>query len=335
MKWRREKDVTTGQHRYYSINGHWAIYPTNYHPQYGYAHKDGPKARFWQLSRRDEKLGVAPDYWVDQRSYFKKEKAAKAAQEFEDRNPELFKVLEAYRNFQSTGQVRPIILEGGNVFDDVSPFKHEVIGDILAVVNDALGGTGIQAIPVGSGATPTPGKISGDLDVMADEKAVIDYFKAKDAKSARAALKAYIESKGLKAAQSGINVHVRVPVGGEAHQVDIMVSPNAEKIAKLHIHDIPKGSPYKGVNKHLVIAILAKSKGLMWSPWQGLFQRTPEGKKGDFLTNDLDEIAKAILSPKANAKNVGSVEAILNSLPPAEAKILLAKAKEDPNWKEQ
>jgi hypothetical protein len=227
-----------------------------------------------------------------------------------------------------------ILLEGGNVFPDVTPFDHKDVPSILKTVNDALKDIGITAIPVGSAATPKAGKTSGDMDVIVDEKAVIDYFKVKDAKSARKALNDYIASKGLNTAQSGINVHVRVPTGEEFHQVDIMVTPNADKVSKFHTHSIPDYSPYKGVNKQLMMALLAKQKGMMWSAWQGLFSRTPEGKKGEFVSDDLDEIARALLGPNAKAKDLGSVESILAAMPKDQATALLGRAKEDPNWKE-
>lgn len=226
-----------------------------------------------------------------------------------------------------------ILLEGGNVWPDVEPFNHKDIPDILKTVNSALDGIGTTAIPVGSAATPTPGKQSGDLDVIVDEQSILDFFKTKDAKSARKALSDYIKRKGLDTAQSGINVHVKVPVNGTFAQVDVMITPKAERVAKFHTHNIPAGSPYKGVNKQLIIAILAKSKGYMWSAWQGLFSRNAEGKKGDFVTDDLDQIAE-ILTGQKNSKILGSVESILDALPDTEAATLLAKAKEDPNWKE-
>ncbi len=227
-----------------------------------------------------------------------------------------------------------ILNEGGNVFADAMPFDHKDVPEILNTVNGALDGTGIRAIPVGSAATPTPGKQSGDMDVIVDEKSVLDFFKAKDAKTARKALNDYIAAKGLQTAQSGINVHVRVPVGNEAHQVDIMVAGNAERVAKFHTHKIPQGSPYKGVNKQLMLAILAKSKGYMWSAWQGLFDRNAEGKKGEFVTDDLDAIAQLLFGNEATAEALGSVESILQALPKDQAEALLARAKEDPNWKE-
>ena len=226
-----------------------------------------------------------------------------------------------------------ILLEGGNVFADATAFDHKDVGVILKTVNNALNGTGIIAIPVGSAATPTPGKQSGDMDVIVDEANVLEFFKAKDAKSGRKALNDYIASKGLETAQSGINVHVRVPVNDTFAQVDIMVSANAERVSKFHKHNIPANSPYKGVNKQLIMAILAKQKGYMWSAWQGLFSRTPDGKKGEFVTDDMDEIAN-VLTGKKSAAVLGSVESLLDALPPNDAQALLAKAKEDPNWKE-
>jgi hypothetical protein len=225
-----------------------------------------------------------------------------------------------------------ILNEGGNVFSDVTPFDHADVGEILRKVNTPLADVGIRAIPVGSAATPTPGRKSGDLDVVVDEDTLVNYFKAKDAKTARKALAEFMQAKGFQVAQSGINVHVRVPLGETAHQVDIMCAKNADRISKFHTHNIPQGSPYKGVNKQLLMAILAKEKGFMWSAWQGLFARNFEGKKGDFITDDLDEIAKRLLNDTASANDLGSVETILKALPRDQAQALLARAEQDPNW---
>jgi hypothetical protein len=106
-------------------------------------------------------------------------------------------------------------------------------------------------------------------------------------------------------------------------------------VAKFHTHDIPQGSPFKGVNKQLMLAILAKSKGYMWSAWQGLFDRNPEGKKGNFVSDDLDEIAKVLMGPQANSSNLSSVEGIMKGLPDDEAAALLDRARQDPNWAEK
>lgn len=219
---------------------------------------------------------------------------------------------------------------GGNVFDGTSDFDHKYVDEILKTVNNALAGTGIEAIPVGSAATPKPGKRSGDMDVIVDQEAVLNFFDVRDAKAGRKMLSDFISQKGLDTAQSGINVHVRAPVGGESHQVDIMVVDNAPTVAQFHKHNIPDNSPYKGKHKQLLMAIIAKDKGLMWSAWQGLFRRNEAGKKGDFISSDLDEIAQTLLGDGARAQDLSSVEAILAKVPNSEE--LLQRAEQDRNW---
>ena len=54
------------------------------------------------------------------------------------------------------------------MFTDASQFDQKYAKTIVDIVNKALAKTGIRVIPVGSGATPTAGKMSGDFDVMSD-----------------------------------------------------------------------------------------------------------------------------------------------------------------------
>ena len=232
-------------------------------------------------------------------------------------------------------ELAPIKLkEGGNVFDDVVPFDHKKIPAILKAVNSVMSKAGIEAIPIGSGATPTPGKVSGDLDTIVDQEQVAGATGAKKPAEIKKALRALYDQAGFDTAQSGVSVHVRIPVGDEAHQVDIMVVPNAAQAAKFHTHDIPKGSPFKGVNKHLALAHLAKRNNMLWSPYQGLFGRNDAGKKGDFITHDPDEVAKTLLGGSASAKDLGSLESMLAALGP-DGDQLLADLRADPNWKEK
>lgn len=227
-----------------------------------------------------------------------------------------------------------ILKEGGNVFPDVTPFDHKIVGDIVKQINSVLDTTGAKAIPIGSTATPTPGKQSGDMDIIVDQDALAQFFKNDDAKTLRKDLRSLFDKAGLQTAQSGVSVHVRVPVGNAAHQVDVMVVPQAEIVSKYHIHTIPKGSPYKGLNKQLAMANLAKKKNMLWSAFQGLFGRNEAGKKGEFITSNIDEIAKLLIGPNASGKDLGSLESIMQALPKKEADQLLADLKADPSWKE-
>ena len=229
---------------------------------------------------------------------------------------------------------KPLLLEGGKMFMNTTSYDQVIVPQVLKIVNDALAGAKLKVVPIGSGAKPVSGKISGDFDVMTDENAVKEFFKTQDPKEARRKLAEYFKNLGFTVAQSGVIVHVLVPVGETNVQTDIMVTPQADTIAKFHIHDIPAGSPYKGKNKVLAVAVLAKKRGYMFSPWQGLYKRTPDGKKGEFVSNDVDTVAKVLLGNGATAADVGSVESILAKLPKDQANQLLTDLRADPNWEE-
>lgn len=224
--------------------------------------------------------------------------------------------------------------EGGNVFPDVVPFDHAKINDILNKVNSVLRSTGAKAIPIGSTATPAPGKKSGDMDLIVDQDALASHFDVEDPKQIRKALRALFDQAGLQTGQSGISVHARIPTEDAAHQVDIMVVPNAENAAKFHTHTIPQGSPFKGKNKQIAMAYLAKKNNMLWSPYQGLFGRDSAGKKGEFITHDIDEVAKHLLGPNATAKDLGSLETMMDALPPEEAQQMLTDLRADKAWSE-
>jgi len=228
------------------------------------------------------------------------------------------------------------IKEGGNIFPDSVSFDHKIIPQIMKTVNSVLQKTGSTAIPIGSGATPTPGKVSGDLDMIVDVDQLKQHFNMEDQpdKVIRQKLRQVFDLAGLNTAQSGTSVHVEVPMDDHTHQVDIMVVPNAGNAAKFHTHSIPQGSKWKGVNKQIALANIAKSKNMLWSPYQGLFNRDANGKKADLITNNIDEVARTLLGPNATGKDIGSVEQILAALGKEAGDALLADLRNDPNWKE-
>ena len=227
-----------------------------------------------------------------------------------------------------------ILNEGGNVFQDAEPFDHAQIPAIMKQINSVLSKIGAKALPIGSGATPTPGKVSGDLDMIVDADTLADYFKSPDAKEVRKQLRDLFDRAGLQTGQSGVSVHVRAPVGDKAHQVDIMVVPKAEIAQKFHIHDIPKGSPYKGVHKQIALSTLAKKQGLLWSAYEGLWTRGPDGKKNKFYTDNLDKIAQTLLGPKASGKDLSSLETIMAALPDG-GKALLQDLEQDKTFQQK
>lgn len=218
-----------------------------------------------------------------------------------------------------------ILKEGGNIFPGTSDFDHKMIPDMMKQINSVAKQTGAKVLPIGSGATPTPGKISGDLDMIVDAGVLKKFFKIDPAdKKANTLVKIELENlfkaAGFETRKSGQIVHVKTNVGGASQQVDIMVVDEGETAQKFHVHDIPKGSPYKGVHKQMAIAALAKNKttddhpdGFKWSPYKGLVDRNTD----ELVSNNLDEVAKILIGPNAKGKDFGSVESIVAALGPA------------------
>lgn len=224
-----------------------------------------------------------------------------------------------------------ILNEGGNIFQGTEPFDHKLIPDMMKQVNSVMSKTGVKALPIGSGATPTPGKISGDLDMIADAGQIRDYFGVKDNKNAKIELEKLFQQAGFETKKTGQIVHVKTNVGGTGQQVDIMVVDGGETAQKFHVHDIPQGSPYKGVHKQMMIAALAKENGMKWSPYKGLVDR----ETNELVSSNLDEIAKKLLGDSASAKDLGSVESIVKANPSAQAIVDAFEEDDDPksSWK--
>lgn len=226
-----------------------------------------------------------------------------------------------------------IINEGGNIFQGTEPFDHKIIPDMMKQINSVTAKTGAKALPIGSGATPTPGKVSGDLDMIIDAGALFKHFDVKTPKDARIELEKMFQQAGFETKKSGTSVHVKTTIGDTAQQVDIMVVDNGETAQKFHVHDIPKGSPYKGVHKQILIADLAKNtitddhpEGFKWSAYKGLLDRRDDA----LVSSNLDEIAKILLGGNAGAKDLGSVEAMVKVSPKAKELVDTLEANDDP-----
>lgn len=176
-------------------------------------------------------------------------------------------------------------------------------------------------------------KKSGDLDVMADLNNTAKFFKTADGKTTRQALDNYLQTKGLKTHKAGVTVHTLIPYGQGFYQVDIKIVPKAEIVSRFHQHSIPPGSPYKGVNKQMMLNTLASSTGFLWSPDEGLYKRDAAGKKAEFVSDDMNVIAQELIGPNANADSLGSVESIMDAIPDeATRNAIFDKAKASSSW---
>lgn len=225
--------------------------------------------------------------------------------------------------------IRKYLAEGGNVFQDVSPIKKEYVPGIINEIQGMMP-DGIKIIPhIGSAGFKVE---SGDMDVFIDAATLAGYFGTKDEKTTRAAMKKYMEDQfGLQSALSGRNVHVRMPVpDGSYVQVDLMIIPNAERVAPFHQHG-PSGQyndpSFKGGQLFILYSSLAKALGLKFSPFEGLLV---DRATNEVVADNKDAVAKILLNPAASAKDLANVNTILAALandPHKEQK--LAQARED------
>ena len=220
------------------------------------------------------------------------------------------------------------LTEGGNVWDDVGPIKKEYVPGIIKDIQKVMP-KGLSIIPhIGSAGFKVQ---SGDMDVFVDAATVAQLFNAPDEKKAKAALKAYIDKQGLQTALTGRNVHVRMPVpDGSWVQVDVMVIPDAARVAPFHQHG-PSGQyadpEFKGGHLFILYSSVAKALGLKFSPFEG---KLTNRETGEVVADTKEEVAKALLGPSATPADISSVKAMLNALktdPNREAK--LAQARED------
>ena len=221
-----------------------------------------------------------------------------------------------------------ILTEGGNVFDDVTAIKKQYVPQIINVIQDIMP-DGINIIPhIGSAGYKVE---SGDMDVFVDATEVQQFFNAKDDKQTKIELRKFIEAQGYQCALSGRNVHVRMPVpDGSFVQVDVMVIPDAGRVAPFHQHGLSgqyNDPEFKGGELFILYSSIAKALGLKFSPFEGkLVDRTTN----EVVANNKDAVAKILLNPNATGADLASVKTILKALandPRKEEK--LAQARED------
>ena len=206
-----------------------------------------------------------------------------------------------------------ILKEGGNIFkdeqgtpvttrisrNDVDPtlaWLEKVTG--LNHVDNKLGSTGIK-------------DSSGDLDVAIDSSKV-DKQELFDKLNAWKMKNHPDDTTRQWVAKSGISVHFKTPINGNPNngyvQTDLMFgNPEAMKFAFKGTGD---GTVYKGAHRAIMIASMAKARGMKWSPGKGLLDR----ETNDLVASAPDEVAVALLGQGANRADMDSVETIVKKI---------------------
>ena len=192
-----------------------------------------------------------------------------------------------------------IILEGGNVFKDekgTALTKRINLADVKPTVTYLESLTGLPLLDNMLGSTgkkPT----SGDLDLAVDAKK-----HTKDEVYNKLIAKG-VDQKDL--AKSGDSVHYKCPINGDPMngyvQVDLMFGdPKWQQFA---LNASPE-SEFKGVHRAILLASIAKARGMKWSYKYGLVSR----ETNKVISNDPEEIAKMLIG--GTRKDLASVESI-------------------------
>ena len=212
--------------------------------------------------------------------------------------------------------------EGGNVFKNAKglPDTQRITRDnVVPTVQWLEQLTGLNLVDNMLGSTGK-NETSGDLDLGIDSTKV-----SKDI------LVQQLLRKGVKSIdvkKSGDAVHYKAPILGDPAngfvQVDFMFTDNPGWQHFALAGGTP-GSKFKGVHRNILLASLAKAQNMKMSPKFGLLDRATN----EVITQDPNEIAVLLLGQGHKAKDLTSVETIINSIKGrAEFEHLIADAKE-------
>jgi len=206
-----------------------------------------------------------------------------------------------------------ILKEGGNIFKDEqgTPVTQRIARhDVDPTLTWLEKITGLNHTDMKLGSTGIK-DTSGDLDVAIDASKV-DKQELFDKLNAWKMKNHPDDTTRQWVAKSGISVHFKTPINGNPNngyvQTDLMFgNPEAMKFAFKGTGD---GTVYKGAHRAIMIASMAKARGMKWSPGKGLLDR----ETNDLVAGAPDEVAVALLGQGANRADLDSVETMVKKI---------------------
>lgn len=226
------------------------------------------------------------------------------------------------------------LYEGGNVFDNTTDVAKENVATIVDTVKRELPSALQKTVMADIGSAGYKVQ-SGDIDLFLDQDSTVKNFGVADEKQAKQALAQYFQAKGYAVAVKGRNVHVDVPyktADGKTlyAQVDLMVIPNAKRVADWHQHG-PRGMyddpKFKAAQLYILLNSIGKFLGLKVDAFGGTVMRRDDNS---VVADTREKAAQVLLNPGAHASDLNSVTTVLKALegdPDREGK--LAQAKQD------
>jgi len=206
------------------------------------------------------------------------------------------------------------LYEGGNIWTGENGTQRINRADVDPTLDWLEKLTGVPHRDMKLGTTGIK-DTSGDLDIAvnpSDKEAI--YNK----------LMAWVSERNLNPKEwikkFGVNISFKTPIRGDEKngyvQTDFMFGD--PQWMKWSMKGVSGDSLFKGKHRHLMMASIAKAKGMMWSFQKGLVDRATR----EIITQDPNEIAKHLLGPGSSGEDLDSVETIF------------AKVRNQPNAKE-
>jgi hypothetical protein len=205
------------------------------------------------------------------------------------------------------------LLEGGNVFKDADKqpltrrIKREEIPATIAFLEkstdiDFTLDKDEDDVPIKWLGTTGRKADSGDLDLSVDAREV-------DKKELAAKLIGLFGKDSVR--MSGDSVHLKTAIQGDAAngyaQTDFMFSDDPQ-FQQFSVRGGLPDSPYKGEHRHIVLASIARARGMKYSYKHGLV----DSETDQVVTKDPNKMAKDLLGQTATVNDIKSVESILN-----------------------
>ena len=212
-------------------------------------------------------------------------------------------IKKAFEHFKATGEVRPVILEGGNAFPDVGTIHISEIEPTLRWMEKEFGLSNLEDRVLGS-----VGKVeySGDIDIALDTKKV-------DPKEFSAMLRTKLGDQSVTGVAGNITIRVsivnydkkkdgRQPRTGFV-QVDFL--PGDPAWMKTFFHSPGDASKFKGIHRNMALTAVANLLGSKSTKELDDFDRPVSTVRWSWgLKNGLIKVKKTSRKNKHTGKTV-------------------------------
>jgi hypothetical protein len=210
-------------------------------------------------------------------------------------------IKEAFDHFKATGEVRPIIIEGGNAFSDVGTIHISEIEPTLHWMEEKFGLSNLEDRVLGSvGKT----EYSGDIDVAIDSKAV-------DPEEFSTMLRTKLGNQSVTGVAG--NITARVPIANYDKtkdgrqprtgfvQVDFL--PGDPAWLKTFFHSPGDESKFKGIHRNMALTAVSNLLGAKSTKEMDDFDRPVSTVRWQWgLKNGLVKVRKSSRKNKKTGK---------------------------------